>query len=511
LPQKCKRKKSENDARMLDIYRNAIERDPLIINKQNKIYGETCLFALLDADNYKLLEEAIDLNGDFFIENINGESIYTILKQRLKNVKYLDKEIDIRRILSKLNVTNSEIVENENIWAEQCLHKYVRQKSLSRLICLDAIGGHLHTKDGSDKSVIRALFSEIFGDLSILKNANPFVKWWILQATDEHDLSLVHLAALRGETACLKVLYPDYVKPNQREKRRGRTPLHMAAFSGTPDTLECLINFNEDVNAIDFSGNTPLIMAVVAKFLEGYKILFEKGSSVNTKNVTGMTSLHHAALINNLECLNQLIVDGANVIARTNESHTPLHFIADNISVYMENPSEKKNYLECAKVLLSNNQSAANATNAWGGSPLYLAARRGREDLVDLLLQNNGSPVLKSELGRTPLHAAAQYGQSGCIKLLLQTNCILVNEVDKENNTPLHLLCLSTELPLDGKQRCCQLLLEAGASVTAMNVNGNTPLDIANSDEDINFTNLLRSYQSGRASAANDHVQTDPF
>jgi ankyrin repeat protein len=51
----------------------------------------------------------------------------------------------------------------------------------------------------------------------------------------------------------------------------------------------------------------------------------------------------------------------------------------------------------------------------------------------------------------------------------------------------VHLLCLSKQLSRVEKERCCQLLLEAGASVTAMNVNGNTLLDIADSDGDVIF------------------------
>ena len=157
---------------------------------------------------------------------------------------------------------------------------------------MNAIGGHLYATNDKDKSVIFSLFLRIFEDLSLFENANQFVKWWILQATTENDLPLVHLAAMNGKIDCIKVLYNSNIKFNRIEKRNGKNPLHAAAKFGQNECLKCLIGYKEDVNARDFRQSTSLMCVAYDGQVDCLKTLIENGAKINARGGTGDTPLH---------------------------------------------------------------------------------------------------------------------------------------------------------------------------------------------------------------------------
>ncbi|CAG7825022.1 unnamed protein product, partial [Allacma fusca] len=58
-------------------------------------------------------------------------------------------------------------------------------------------------------------------------------------------------------------------------------------------------------------------------------------------------------------------------------------------------------------------------TDSQGATPLHLAASRGHQNALLLLLHAGASLEPLDKMGRTPLHLAAQNGHEGCVKALV--------------------------------------------------------------------------------------------
>src|SRR5262245_829858 len=139
-----------------------------------------------------------------------------------------------------------------------------------------------------------------------------------------------------------------------------------------------------------------------------------------------------------------------------------------------------------------------------GETALHLAARWGREDVAAVLL-DRGAPLEAATIeGRTPLHLAAKENQEPLIRLLLDRGATL-EAVDHSGWTPLHLAAewnagdavrtliarravlqaqdKAGQTPLHtaavwGAEEAARLLLEAGATATATGNQGQTPLHL---------------------------------
>ncbi|KAM7461779.1 hypothetical protein LguiA_029900 [Lonicera macranthoides] len=73
-------------------------------------------------------------------------------------------------------------------------------------------------------------------------------------------------------------------------------------------------------------------------------------------------------------------------------------------------------------------------------TPLYLAARRGFDELVDMILKKCKSPACSGPNGKTTLHGAVISNNKRCVELLLNWRTNLVREEDYNYQTPLHVV-----------------------------------------------------------------------
>ena len=74
-----------------------------------------------------------------------------------------------------------------------------------------------------------------------------------------------------------------------------------------------------------------------------------------------------------------------------------------------------------------------------GNSPLHWACRGGHGDIVKLLLSRNPAVNAQNKLGDTPLHSAAWAGNAVCVQLLLEYPEIQTQLKNKNGETPLDL------------------------------------------------------------------------
>lgn len=97
----------------------------------------------------------------------------------------------------------------------------------------------------------------------------------------------------------------------------------------------------------------------------------------------------------------------------------------------------------------------------------------GLSTIVDVLLPHGADPTLKGENGILPLHLAARRGNEEIVKVLLDRPIVHVDAKDDSGKTALHLACS------EGQKKVCEILLHHGADIKAVSEDKMTPLHCA--------------------------------
>lgn len=180
-------------------------------------------------------------------------------------------------------------------------------------------------------------------------------------------------------------------------------------------------------------------------------------SDIDWRGTAGANALSHAIRAGSNTMIKPFLDKGAGFDA-DQDGMSPLHVAAqrgDDATV---------------RVLLANGANP-EATTTTGRTPIFFASRGGYEAVVQLLLAK-GVDVNRVHNSETALHCAASEGREAVVQLLLN-NSADVNVVDEDNNTPL---CRSAT---SGNITIVQLLLESGADIMAVTKNGSSVLQNA--------------------------------
>jgi len=120
--------------------------------------------------------------------------------------------------------------------------------------------------------------------------------------------------------------------PNARHEN-GDTPLHLAAWYGTPETVAALVAGGADLEARDKYGLTPLHAAAAHGTPETVAALLRAGANIEARSESGKTPLHGAVLRGTPETVAVLIRAGANIEARDEDGDTAADLAKDNEAV----------------------------------------------------------------------------------------------------------------------------------------------------------------------------------
>ncbi len=82
----------------------------------------------------------------------------------------------------------------------------------------------------------------------------------------------------------------------------------------------------------------------------------------------------------------------------------------------------------------------------------------------------------KNKNGMTPLHIAAKLAKVDCLEVLIKKGAN-VNARCNQQNTPLHLIGYSEKGRREERDRCAEMLINAGTDTKAENEDGKTILD----------------------------------
>lgn len=200
-----------------------------------------------------------------------------------------------------------------------------------------------------------------------------------------------------------------------------------------------------DINAIDWSGNTPLTNSVYRKYSPNIikTLLKNPDTNINAKDHSGFTPLMRASQYANLETVKLLVNNGA--------------------SMY--------------------------DTGDTGWNSIDLAAESGKTDILEYFInsiENKNSKI--THINNSLLLAASGYEEEIHFHEYSDfdffTNLDTVNYLVKQEKAYIETINTLHQTPLmiaikGGNYKVLQYLLEHGANIHHIDIDGNTPLDLA--------------------------------
>jgi ankyrin repeat protein/glyoxylase-like metal-dependent hydrolase (beta-lactamase superfamily II) len=257
--------------------------------------------------------------------------------------------------------------------------------------------------------------------------------------------------------------------------------------------VKYLIEHGAEVNARDDYQSTPLHFAAYRGLTESMKILLENGAQVDAQNHSESTPLHYAALADRTEAVTLLIAAEATLEIPDDYGRTALILCA-----------REEGGWETAKALIAAGADV-NSTDKNGDDSLELAAWRGKEEMVNLLIEN-GAKLPKDGLeAQIRFRYAAEGGLTRLFTALLQTGANPNIEL-ADGGTLTHLAAAGGSIEIlqglaplgldleasddfgwtplhyaarDGHVGCVQWLCEKKVDTDARSLMGQTPYNVA--------------------------------
>ncbi|KAJ8683623.1 hypothetical protein QAD02_019415 [Eretmocerus hayati] len=350
---------------------------------------------------------------------------------------------------------------------------------------------------------------------------------------NNYGRSPIHLAASRGNTDILKMLIDAGCDIELRDKF-GMRPIHMAAWYGQQAAVNLLLEAGVQASAIDKKGRSLLMMVAHScddpPFLErliaelqlkqGRRCSTSISSTGNTtptislsssvtsslavaRDCEGATALHHAARSGHAEAISTLakLLTEIDLNATDQKGQTPLHYAC----------SAGKQEAACR---LQDLGASLDATDLEGCTCLHSAALQRESRLCVRLLSRCSPPEvarllrLTDDRGYCLIHIAASLGCAILLDSLLQLEieprvALELSSASGSRDTPLHLAARNGQLHLVDE------LVQRGALVRALNIENQTPLQVALELGHVQVSRLLAEAEANPAISPSGYHQPE--
>jgi ankyrin repeat protein len=196
-----------------------------------------------------------------------------------------------------------------------------------------------------------------------------------------------------------------------------KTPLYYAALCGFPNIVEQLIvKHPQHVNTIGGYYMTPAVAALAGRHFQLAQVLLRNGSSVDPRGYAERTPLLSAVYYEDIEMVRALLNYGVDVSAQDDFGYTPLSHASFYASLgHFNDPRVVR--------LLLDHGTDPNVLTEYGTlrmGPLHEASRRGKIEIVRLLVEYGANMELRDGWGMTPLETASHERHGEIVKLLLE-------------------------------------------------------------------------------------------
>ena len=322
--------------------------------------------------------------------------------------------------------------------------------------------GHADTFDlmvGKGATVSTDLMSAYKGNLSRVQSLIDNGK---AQARFEQGLTLLHAAAVRGQTAIVELLLTNGLDVRSKTQE-GYTALHYAAAGNHREVAELLLAKGADVNTEPGKVDTPLHWAVRGGHKDMIEWLLARGANPNADGGDYWgTPLHWAVWCSDVDTALLLVSHGGDI--HLNTQKYPISPLFDSV-------------VQGDRAMAEALVTKTGDTRAAKWAPLQVTVVSGDIQAVEDLLAKGADVNAKNELGASALHAAAVFGLKDIAELLIEKGADVNNKAESsmwdEGMTALHGSCIK------GQKAVAELLIAKDADVNAKSKNGYTPLHIA--------------------------------
>ena len=286
-------------------------------------------------------------------------------------------------------------------------------------------------------------------------------------------LSPLMIASGLGQPQMVDLLLTAGAQVLAVEPRAGATALSKAALSGDPDVVALLLDHGALIDQQGaILGHTALMDAVVYKHEDVVRLLLKRGARTAIRNHWHETALELARR------------DGLDAIARLIEERDKA--AANDVRAQPLISAIKSGDLDEAGRLIAAGADV-NVRLPMVGSPdddytpLAIAAREGRADIVRALLEAGADPrrVIGLFLGKA-LHEASYFGHAEVVRTMTdgrERSDVRASELDAQGAyngmTPLH------DAVWHGHLEAARALVEAGARLDRRTHAGLTPRELA--------------------------------
>eukprot|EP01133_Synstelium_polycarpum_P015502 gene15502-18413_t len=194
---------------------------------------------------------------------------------------------------------------------------------------------------------------------------------------------------------------------------------------------------------------------------------------INSTDASKRTALHFACHSGNNVTFDLLIKYNADINAVDFDKYTPLMMACKMLNSKM------------AERLIAMPNCKIDLMNKEGFTALHLAVMNSLTSVVKALLDRNAIISLAQSESGSLLHAACGIKDTDVIDLLVAKEPRLLNTLDSNKMSPLHMACAygNTKLALD--------LIKLGANVNAIGTGGVTPLHICVDSENLEIIKAL--------------------
>ena len=282
-------------------------------------------------------------------------------------------------------------------------------------------------------------------------------------------LDSVLVATRNGDLAALRDLKQAFVSTEENVRKcvdeAGNTLTHLALGKDSA-TLQFVVDeLKADVNATNLLGHSALHEAVRNNYLSCCELLLRRGANQSVSSATLSTPFHTAAACGSVECMKLLVDNSSNKTAAVNEADrnkcTALHKCAYDGDVRV------------TKWLIDNG-AVVDAKDIHDTTPLIVATKMGREDVVSLLLENGANANQKDSHGNRCVHYCASRCLPKILRRLIGAEAT-VNVQNDEFNNPLHLAAMNQRADSFEWETLVIDLIRNGCDLRQENASGKIP------------------------------------
>jgi len=279
-------------------------------------------------------------------------------------------------------------------------------------------------------------------------------------------------------------------KPPSIQNRMADAALYSAAYHGATKRIKSLLHSGANASwRHPQGGATALYVACEFGQIESVRLLIRAGAPVDGARDDGATPLFKACHLGRADLVEVLLEAGADPSLRV-QGWSPLDL------------SCREGHEQIVKMLLAklpaeDMSPTLLADLAAGDLASLLAFLSGQQTRGSSLVAQLDAILADTEKQDTLLTWAARHGQAEAARLLLQAGAS-VEAVDRDGASALLLACEAGHLEI------VRLLLEASAAVDQADEDGTTPLHMACEEGNLEVTRLLLEVGAEVNQAADD-------